>query len=204
MSIDDLISMQLNAPPDVVDDLASLQSPPLRLSILGNTKNLSRLSEWTSVEALWVGDVNERQFNEILPLIDPLYLNFNGLRVADLSALVRLQRLEALEITWNTKVSVVSFLADLTNLRLLALSHCPKVHDLSPIADLKHLEILDLSGGMWSTFKPNTLEPLRGLHKLRSYAGKWVTRPDQAALVSATSFTAMPSANLMPSMSLGN
>jgi hypothetical protein len=37
-----------------------------------------------------------------------------------------------------------------------------------------------------------------------SYAGKWVTRPDQAALVSATSFTAMPSANLMPSMSLGN
>ncbi|MCP4209752.1 MAG: cold-shock protein [Shimia sp.] len=38
----------------------------------------------------------------------------------------------------------------------------------------------------------------------KSYAGKWVTRPDQAALVLATSLTAMPSANLMPSMSLGN
>jgi hypothetical protein len=36
------------------------------------------------------------------------------------------------------------------------------------------------------------------------YDQKWVTRPDQAALVSATSFSATPSVNLMPSMSFGN
>ena len=37
-----------------------------------------------------------------------------------------------------------------------------------------------------------------------SYGRKWVTRPDQAAPVLAVSLRATPSANLMPSMTLGN
>jgi len=135
MAIDDLIGMKLNVPPDAIDDLARVPAPPQRLAILGKTKSLSRLGAWPKVEALWIGDANESQFREILPLIDPLYLNFNGLRVADLSPLGGLHRLQALEITWNTKVSDISFLAGLTSLRLLALSHCPKVHDLRPVAN---------------------------------------------------------------------
>ena len=114
-----------------------------------------------------MGGVNERQFNEILPLIDPLYLLLDGVRVADLTPLGRFQRLEAMEIRWNTKFSDISFLETLTDLRLLALSHCPKVHDLGPVSALTDLEIIDLSGGMWSTFKPDSLEPLGRLHKLR-------------------------------------
>jgi Leucine-rich repeat (LRR) protein len=180
MAIDDLISMQPNAPPPVTDNLARLDKPPSRLSILGKTQNIGRLADFPSVEALWVGDVNERQFNEILPLIDPLYLLFDGLRVADLASLGRLRRLQAIEIRWNTKVTDVSFLENLTNLRLLALSHCPKVHDLSPIAALKNLEILDLSGGMWSTFKPDTLEPLGQLRNLRGLSLKAIRVKDQS------------------------
>jgi hypothetical protein len=180
MTIDDLITMQLTAPPQVTDDLARLKKPPSRLSILGKTKNISRLADFPSVEALWVGDVNERQFKEVLPLIDPLYLLFDGLRVADLARLGNLRRLNALEIRWNTKVTDISFLENLTGLRLLALSHCPKVHDLGPIAALKNLEILDLSGGMWSTFRPDTLEPLRHLHKLRGLSLKAIGVKDQS------------------------
>jgi hypothetical protein len=38
---------------------------------------------------------------------------------------------------------------------------------------------------------------------VRSYAGIWVTRPDQAARFSV-SFAATPSVNVTPSMTLGN
>ena len=180
MAIDDLITMQLTVPPAVTEDLALLKKPPSRLFILGKTQNMDRLADFPSVEALWVGDVNERQFNEILPLINPLYLLFDGLRVADLTPLGRFRQLKALEIRWNTKVTDISFLEKLTDLRLLALSHCPKVHDLGPVAALKNLEILDLSGGMWSTFRPDTLKPLGQLRKLRGLSLKAIGVRDQS------------------------
>jgi hypothetical protein len=164
--IDDLIGMRPAVPPAPVEDLASLDGTESRVRIKGTTKNLGRLAELKSLEALWAGDVNEAQFVRIVSLIDPLYLQFDGLRAADLSLLGRLQRLQALEIHWNTKVSDISFLNQLPNLRLFALTHCPRVHDLGPIAALRNLEVLDLSGGMWSTFKPDTLKPLEGLDKL--------------------------------------
>ena len=145
---------------------------PIRLAILGKTLNIVRLSDPPSTEALWVGDVNERQFDEILPLIAPLYLLFDGFRVADLTPLGRLRQLEALEVRWNTKVTELSFLENLKGLRLLALSHSPKVHDMEPIAALTNLEILDLSGGMWSTFRPDTPEPIGQLKKLRGLSLK--------------------------------
>lgn len=180
MAIDDLIDMQPHPPPDAVEDLASVKSPPSRLSILGKTKNLDRLADFPNLEALWIGDVNEHQFKTILPLIDPLYLLFDGLRVADLEPLTGLNRLQALEIQWNTKVTDISFLTRMTGLRLLALSHCSKVHDLGPIAALLNLEILDLSGGMWSTFKPNTLAPLAELRNLKGLSLKSIRVGDES------------------------
>ena len=180
MVIDDMINMQPARPPKVTDDLAEVEEPPSRLAILGKTRNIERLRDFPLVEALWIGDVNERQFHEILPLIDPLYLFFDGLRVADLAPLGRLQRLQALEIQWNTKVASIAFLKNLVGLRLFALSHCPKVHDLGPIAELRNLEILDLSGGMWSTFRPDTLEPLRYLKNLRGLSLTAIRVGDQS------------------------
>jgi hypothetical protein len=164
--IDDLISMRAAYPPPLTEDLAGLSGNETRLQVLGTSKNLDRLAELRSLEALWVGDVNEAQFERIIPLVDPEYLMVNGVRVVDLSLLARLRRLEALEIIWDTKVSDVGFLRQLPGLRLLGISHCPKVHDIGPISSLRNLEVLDLSGGMWSTFKPETLQPLAGLDKL--------------------------------------
>ena len=164
--IDDLIGMQPVVPPAPVEDLASLDGAATRVCIKGTTKNLERLGELTSLEAMWAGDINHAQFARIVTLIDPLYLMFDGLRVAELSPLGRLSRLQALEVRWNTKVSDISFLERLTGLRLLALSHCPRVQELGPIAALGDLEVLELSGGMWSTFRPDTLKPLAELDKL--------------------------------------
>ncbi|MDX1484927.1 MAG: leucine-rich repeat domain-containing protein [Alphaproteobacteria bacterium] len=200
MAIDDLITMQPNLPPEVTEDLAELSSPPARLSILGTTKNIGRLADFPPIEAIWVGDVNQRQFDAILPLLDPVYLAFNGLRVADLAPLGRLQRLEALEINWNTKVTDISFLARLTGLRLLSLIHCTKVHDLAPIGHLRNLEILDLGGGMWATFKPDTLEPLRSLEKLRGLSLKAIRVGDEslAPVAGLTTLTEIELSNQFP------
>lgn len=180
MGIDDLISMRMPAPPEAVEDLARLTAPPARLAILGKTGNLRRLADFPPVEALWAGALNARQFEEIVTLIDPLYLQLDGVRAADLAPLGRLRRLQALEIRWNTKVSDISFLRDLEGLRLFSLSHCPKVHDLDPIAALQDLEILDLSGGMWSTFRPDSLAPLARLSKLRGLSLKAIRVRDQS------------------------
>lgn len=180
MAIDDLITMKPALPPALVEDLAALKSPPERLFIQGKTRNLGRLAEFPPVEAIWIGDVNQRAFDEIVPLLDPVYLQFNGLRVADLSPLGRLKRLEALEIDWNTKVTDISFLAGLTRLRLLALIHCTKVRDLAPIGQLENLEILDLGGGMWATFRPDTLAPVRKLKKLRGISLKAIRVGDES------------------------
>ena len=164
--IDDLIDMQPALPPPATDDLSTLSGAETRLFVHGDSKGLDRLDELRSLEALWVGNVNEAQLARIVARIAPLYLMFDGLRAADLSPLRRLGRLQALEIRWDTKVSDISFLSGLQALRLFALSHCPKVRDLSPLASLRDLEVLELSGGMWSTFKPETLRPLAALEKL--------------------------------------
>jgi len=180
MAIDDLISMRMTVPPPVTGDLAALDRPPSRLAILGQTLNIDRLAAFPPVEALWLGDVNERQFKAVLPLIDPLYLHLDGLRVADLSPLAGLSRLQALEIRWNTKVSDLAFLEALAGLRLLCLSHCPKLRDLSAIAALRELRILELSGGMWSTLKPDTLAPLAALRNLQGLCLKSIRVGDRS------------------------
>jgi hypothetical protein len=180
MSVDDLIQFTQVMPPDVMDDLASEAGAPTRLAITGKTANLDRLAQWSSLEALWVFEVNEAQLGKIIPLVDPQYLQIDGMRVADLSVLASLRRLIGLEIRWNTKAADISVVGNFTGLRLLALSHCPKVRDLTPIAALKDLEILELTGGMWSTFRPETLEPLRHLEKLAAISLKNIRVGDQS------------------------
>jgi hypothetical protein len=180
MSVDDLIGFTQPAPPDVSEDLAAVEGAPRRLAILGKTRHLQRLAELPGLEALWIGEVNEAQFQKIVPLIDPLYLNIHGMRVADLTPLAGLTRLQGLEITWNTKVADIAFVERLAALRLFALSHCPKVRDIGPVGSLQNLEVLDLSGGMWSTFCPRTLAPLRHLRKLRGLSLKTIRVEDQS------------------------
>ena len=164
--IDDLITMQTTMPPDTLDDLGSVPRDVRRLSILGGAKNLERLSEFQSLEALWVGDVKPDEFAKIVSMVDPEYLMLNGMRIEDLSALVRLRRLKALELIWNTRLTDIAFLRELPALRLLGISDCVKVRDINPIAAQNDLEVLDLSGGMWSVFRPETLQPLAGLTRL--------------------------------------
>jgi len=82
--IDDLIRMETTMPPIVTEDLASVDLSVRRLTISGATRNLDRLAEMR-LEAMWIGDVNEARFSQIVSLIDPEYVMFHGVRVADLS-----------------------------------------------------------------------------------------------------------------------
>ncbi len=180
MAIDDLMTLKWVEPPPICEDVTELHDEPARLAVSGKTRNLWALGDLAALEALWVFDINERQFAELLPGVDPLYLRFCGLRVADLSGLGRLDRLRALEIDWNTKVTEVDFLRQLGGLELLALVDCCKVHDIGAIADLGGLRFLELSGGMWTTFRPKTLAPLASLTQLERLSMTSIRVSDQS------------------------
>jgi hypothetical protein len=180
MAVDDLIAFVPQAPPTLTEDLASVQGMPSRLSILGRSRSLERLADFAALEALWIGEVSEAQLERILPCIDPLYLHISGMRVADLEPLARFQRLQGLEIERNARVSDLSFVESLRGLRLLALVGCNQVRDIRPVGALTNLEILDLAGGMWGTFSPTTLDPIRQLRKLRGLSLKSIRVGDQS------------------------
>ena len=69
-------------------------------------------------------------------------------------------------------------------------------------AELLDAKGMDHVGG--APHHPQTQGKIERWHQTMSYGQKWVTRPDQAALVSVVSTRATPSVNLMPSMIFGN
>lgn len=180
MAVDDLIDFLPSPPPAPEDDLASVPTDTRRLSVVGRAKNLERLSDLPMLEALWIEGVNESQLQQILRRIDPLFLYISGMRLAHLGSLGELKGLLGLEIHRNSRVEDLAFLEGLSNLRLLALVGCNEVRALDPLSSLTKLEILDLAGGMWGTFSPSTLGPIRHLRTLRGISLKSIRVGDQS------------------------
>lgn len=139
---------------------------PERAFLSGKTATPELLALARGMDEIWLADLNERNFAGIIEAIDPRILNIYGARVADLSPLAGLSRLEALVLEWDTKATGIAPLAGLRSLRLLALSDLPKVTDIGPLSALTGLEGLELSGGIWNVFRPATLAPLAALTNL--------------------------------------
>lgn len=152
--------------PPALDGADGARPVPKGASLTGKTVTPEILALAKGMDEVWLADVNEANFAGIIDAIDPKILNICGLRVADLSPLARLSRLEGLVVEWDTKVTDIAPLAHLTGLKLLALSDLPKVTDIAPLAALTGLEGLELSGGIWNVFRPATLAPLSALTNL--------------------------------------
>jgi hypothetical protein len=93
-------------------------------------------------------------------------LVLDATQVEDLSELARMEQLQWLQISWNTKVATLDPLARLTGLTRLSIDDTPKVRDLQPIEALRNLVAFDYSGGIWNKNTAASLEPIARLPSL--------------------------------------
>lgn len=166
-----MIPSYLNQSPlPYANDLADIPRSAVDLAITGMTKNLHLLREWPAIERLWLLGVNQREWDAIAPEINPRMLMVYQMRVADLSLLGAMSRLEELCLNWNTKALSLAGLEHLQGLKTLAIYDFPKLQSLTPLSALAALKVLDLQGGMWKPLKLENLVPLgvlTGLEQLR-------------------------------------
>jgi hypothetical protein len=104
--------------------------------------------------------------DRLATLVHTRALALYGMQVEDLSPLRRIEGLEWLLITWNTKVTSLEPLRSIRGLTRLSISDTPKVLDLEPIAKLTNLVALNYSGGIWNKNTATTLEPITRLPNL--------------------------------------
>jgi hypothetical protein len=104
--------------------------------------------------------------DRLATLVRTRALALYGMQVDDLSPLRRIEGLEWLLITWNTKVTSLQPLRGMPGLTRLSISDTPKVRDLEPIASLTNLVALNYSGGIWNKNTAATLEPITRLRNL--------------------------------------
>jgi hypothetical protein len=117
--------------------------------------------------AAYVVGISEHDFAGLCDRLDVEVLHFYEMRAAGIRPITRLARLRGLAIVWNTKLSDIGPLAELRELRALRLSHTPRVKDLSALAALSELTFLEITGGVWSTSRLATLDPVGALGRLR-------------------------------------
>lgn len=159
-----MIPAHLNQSPlPYVKDLAAVPPSAHELAITGATKNLHLLKEWTGIERLWLLGVNQREWDAIAPHVSPRMLMAYQMRVADLSLLGTMHRLEELSLQWNTKATSLDGLERLQGLKTLAIRDFPKLRSLEPLSVLATLQTLDLQGGMWKPLALDSLAPLGAL-----------------------------------------
>lgn len=150
-----------------VEDLAKVKPSTTELNIHGYVKNIELLPALTNLHKVYICTVTQQQFNAILSLVNPPELKLYEVRVADLSRLSSLTRLEKLELDWNTKATGLWDMRPNTRLRSLSVNDFSKLDNVDEIRNAPQLEKLNLSGGMWNKLKLQSLEPLRALDSLR-------------------------------------
>lgn len=132
----------------------------------GKVKRVADLRAPIRANSAYVVGARQRHLAQVSELLECRALSFKDLQAQDLSPLQRIEGLEWLSITWNTKVTSLKPLATLQGLTRLSLSDVPKVLDLDPIGSLTGLVALNYSGGVWNKATAATLAPLSRLQAL--------------------------------------
>jgi hypothetical protein len=155
------------SPIEYTKDLSEADVSSQDLAFFGDAKGIERLKEFRNIRRVWLIGANQKQFDYIVSSVNPVVFKGYNLKVHDLSALQGFSNIKELSIEWNTKAESIAPVGELTSLRFLQIQNFTKVHDLSPLQGLSELIALDVSGGVWSTFKVGTLNPLGYLKNLR-------------------------------------
>ena len=132
----------------------------------GRLIHVAGMREVVHARDAYVVGVNQAMFEIVTRFLRPVRVVFYEMRVDDLSSLSRLGDLEALGISWNTKLTSLESIGDLASLTTLSIDDTPKVRDLGPIARLSGLRALGYSGGIWNKNTADSLEPITTLEAL--------------------------------------
>ena len=148
-------------------DILEVDESTSDLALFGDAKGIERLTDLRKLRRIWLIGANQKQFDKIVSSVNLTVFKGYNLRVPDLGCLERFTEIEELSLNWNTKAHDIESIGKLLTLRIFQIQDFTQVHDLTPIARLSNLEALDISGGIWNTFKVDTLEPLEHLANLR-------------------------------------
>jgi hypothetical protein len=132
----------------------------------GVLHRIGDLKAIVAADRAYVVGVNQKSFDHLMRFLRATTVHFYEMRVADLAAIAQLGDVQALAISWNTKVVSLDPLAALPNVSILSFDDTPKVRDLAPIARLTRLRALQFSGGIWNKNTADSLEPLAALDEL--------------------------------------
>lgn len=158
---------RLQDAPDTIVDLSAISNRTSEIYIDGKTKNLERLGNFKELEKLWVYNINQKQFLQIITSINPKMLFIRNLRVGDLSLLDSLTRLEILYVDWNTKATELWDMSKNTELKSLYLKDFSALQDYTSLKKASCLEFLEISGGEEKPLKIENLKFLKPLTSLK-------------------------------------
>jgi hypothetical protein len=132
----------------------------------GRPYRLAELTTELRVDRARVVGLRPAHMDRLATLLRTRVLALYDAQIEDLSFLQRLDGLEWLGLTWNTKLTSLEPLAAHKGLTRLSISDTPKVRDLEPLGALTTLVALNYSGGMWNKVTAETLEPIARLPAL--------------------------------------
>lgn len=150
----------------IFEDLTSVPPDATFLATRGTARRLERIAELPQLEALWANPASLEllRAGAQAPALRAIYVcHFKRLSEVSLAGALRL---EHLMLSWAPQLVDLGFLAGLPSLRTIYLEDMKRV-DLTTLPDLPEVTGLHLGGGMWSTLKVQTLEPLMRLPRLR-------------------------------------
>ena len=150
----------------LVEDVNDVPDDAEYIAIKGSAKNLERLAKLNQLVAVWSSQPTRDFFRACAhaPHLRALYsIYFKQLGEVDLAGA---NSLEHLALDWATRLVDLSFLADLPALRTLIIDDMKRL-DLNTMPELPQLTGLAIGGGINSTMKVQSLEPLSRLPNLQ-------------------------------------
>jgi hypothetical protein len=158
--------LQMAANLRAADSVKDIPADVQVLHVTKKTKALERLAALPALRVPSAHDIDDADFRLVCRASQVTHLTANAFRLHNFDSLAGLAKLEALELTDNTKVDSLGGLESLTRLQLLVLANCPVTVSLEPIASCSDLRYLWLSSRYAKPMRVPTLDPLSNLKKL--------------------------------------
>ena len=163
-----------------IEDLAAHDKDAQNVQIRGSTLNPSELRKYKNLQSIYLFEIMQHDLEIFLPYLNVPNLKLYAIRAADLSGLGTLDRVESLNLDWDTKTTKLWDMASNTHLRSLVINDFSKLTDISQLATAITLESLQLSGGIWNKLRVDSLASIGHLQNLKHLrlANLSVSSPD--------------------------
>lgn len=140
-----------------------------RLTIAGDRQSVRHLSVIDGVKHLYVEGIKQPEFDYLISHFGSAFecMCFSGMKVADLSVLNRMNKVQCLVLAGNSKATQLWDMTWNRGLRELSITDFPKLASLGDLRVASPLEWLELGGGKKRPMRVQTLTPLINLLRLK-------------------------------------